>query len=73
MPDINVNQLKEFFEFRANQQDKDIDNISKKLDDFIMDTTSTLADIGSRVGIIWKVGGTVAVALLVGIMKSYGV
>ena len=71
--DINVNQLKEFMEFRADQQDTDIGKISAKLDTFVSDTTSILSKVTFKVDLIWKIGSLIALALSTAILKSLGI
>ena len=69
MPDINIQQLKEFFEFRSDLQDERIKDITDKVEH----SGRLIDNILTKVNTMWKVFGFVGLALLGGVGKSLGI
>ena len=68
MSELNIQQLKEFFEFRATIQDKAIDDMNTKIDD-IGNKVITMAD---KVNTLWKAGLAGIGLLILAVLKSFG-
>lgn len=68
MSEINIQQLKEFFEFRATLQDKAIDDLNGKFDEI----GKEVLKMADRVNTLWKAGVGGIVLLITGVLKAFG-
>ena len=66
---INVQQLKEFFEFRADMQDKAI----KATEDKVDSVASKVGIMVTKVDTMWKAVLGIVATMALGILKAFGV
>jgi hypothetical protein len=64
---INIQQLKEFFDFRANEQDRRIGKVETTVETI----SSTVSGVAIKVNTLWKAVGAIGLLILGVVVKLY--
>lgn len=70
--DINIQQLKEFFDYRMKMQDEAIKKIEKQVDTFVNKYEENMSKAIHKIDLIWKIGGTILLAVASAVAKALG-
>jgi archaellum component FlaC len=67
MSNLNIEQLKEFFDFRAKEHDKRIE----KVENTVEDISKNVSSFAVKINTMWKVIGAVVMAIILTLVKHF--